>query len=118
MCLLPEERWRLDDLEAALAGRGAGLWVRCCDPTQESASTLLTESLAHGIAAVLYCDTLDRFANLGQADNITDFLQILRDAGYPVVRERFGWGGLLDDEAIITTPLGKLLSTLIPTKYT
>lgn len=114
LCLLPEERWRLGDLEAALAKRGAVLWVRCCDPAQESASALLNESLAHGITAILYCDTLDSYANLGQAENVTDFLETMRDAGYPVVRERFQWGGPFDDEARITTPLDILLPTLIP----
>ena len=116
LCLIPAQRWCLDALESALAAHGVSLWVRCCDPALESASVLLTESLERDLIATLYCDTLDRFANLGQADNVTEFLQTLRDADYPVVGERFDLGGPFDDEAISTTPTNQLVRALLPAR--
>ncbi len=114
LCLLPEKRWHLDELDTALAVRGGSLWVRYCDPCLDTASTLLAEFLDREITAVLYCETLDDFSNFGQSDNVTTFLQTLRDAGFPTVRERFRLGGPFDDEAIVTTPLDKLLTSLMP----
>lgn len=113
LCLLPEQRWRLDTLEAALSERGTSLRIHCCDPAMESASALLAEGRMQGVTAVLYCDTIDRFADLGQADNITEFLQALRERGCTVVSERFALGGPFDDEAVTTTDTRALVQALL-----
>lgn len=114
LCLLPEQRWHLDELETALSVRGAVLWVRHCDPLLDCASSLLAEFMDRQITAVLYCETLDDCANFGQSDNVTTFLHTVRDAGYPTVREHFRLGGPFEDEAIVTTPMETLLTSLMP----